>query len=426
MEIPSTPVDVRRDATVLAVEQVLPAVVNVSARTWVDRGGDDFQRLIEEYYGYRRQPRAEFSRGSGVVIDPEGYVLTNVHVVADVDDIMIQFIDRNESLPAERIALSATKDIALLKIKAPPGRRFKAVKFAREDDLLLGETVMALGNPFGLGGSVSRGILSSKTRRAPESVPEGTRLAIEDWLQTDAAINPGNSGGPLVNLRGELIGINVAVLRTETGAQGIGFAVPIKRVNEALAEALTGESVQGLWFGARLQPGTRPLTVRSVQEGSPAAASGLEAGDVILEVNGRPAGSLIEFNRALVAAGAQRDLRLLVRRAASSRTLNLRLVEERKVFDAAYVRRRLGALVEPVEGGLAVVGVDADGPAARRLGSGMYLVGLDGQPTTEVMTLAKALHGKPRGAVVQLEVVSFEQRGFFTRRRQGQVSLKLR
>ncbi len=425
-EAPPVPFDVRRDASVLAVEQVLPAVVNVSARKWEEHGGDEFQRLIEEFYGYRQQRRAQFSRGSGVVIDPEGYVLTNVHVVADVDDITVQFIDSNESLPAERVALSASKDIALLRIKAPAGRRFKAVRFAREDDLLLGETVLALGNPFGLGGSVSRGILSSKSRRAAGTVPEGARLEVQDWLQTDAAINPGNSGGPLVNLRGELIGINVAVLRTDLGAQGIGFAVPIQRVDEALAEALTGESIQGLWFGARLQPGMRPLTVKSVQDGSPAQQAGLRSGDVVLEVNGRPAGNVIEFNRSLVAAGAKRDIRLLVRRDGASRVLSLRLADERRVFDAGYIRGRIGATVEPVDGGLAVSAVDADGPSARRLGEGMFIVGIDGQAVTDVLSLAKALHGKAKGTPVVLDVVAFERRGFLTRRREGTVTVKVR
>ncbi len=420
------PFDVRRDATVQAVEQVLPAVVNVSARKWEERSRDDFQRLIEDFYGYRQQRRAQFSRGSGVVIDPEGYVLTNVHVVADVDDITVQFIDGNESLPAERVALSESKDIALLRIKAPPGRRFKTVKFAREDDLLLGETVVALGNPFALGGSVSRGILSSKSRRAAGDLPAGGRLEIQDWLQTDAAINPGNSGGPLVNLRGELIGINVAVLRTDLGAQGIGFAVPIRRVNEAMSEALTGESIQGLWFGARLRPGVRPLAVDSVQEGSPAFRSGLRSGDVILEINGKPAGSLIEFNRSLVAAGAKQDVRLLVRGAGESRTLSLRLADERRVFDAAYVRSRIGATVEPVEGGLAVAAIDGDGPAARHFSQGMFIVGVEGQAATDILSLAKALHAKPKGSQVAFDVVVFERRGFFTRRREGAVTLKIR
>src|SRR4029434_6740283 len=121
-------------------------------------------------------------------------------------------------------------DVALLKIRSRDNEKFTAVRFAADDDLLLGETVLALGNPYGLGGSVSRGILSSKSRRPPL---ENEPLEVEDWLQTDAAINPGNGGGPLVNLRGELIGVNVAVYRE---GQGIGFAIPVRRVSAALGE----------------------------------------------------------------------------------------------------------------------------------------------------------------------------------------------
>lgn len=426
-EVVAEPGDVRRDATVAAVEMVMPAVVNIATRSRVHRGGDAVQQWIEEYYGYRRRRETEdFSRGSGVVIDPEGYVLTNVHVVQEVDDIQIQFADTQESLPADRVALSESKDVALLKIRAPAGRRFKAVKLAREDDLLLGETVIALGNPFGLGGSVSRGILSSKSRRAPESVPEGSPLQIADWLQTDAAINPGNSGGPLINLRGELIGLNVAILQPRTGAQGIGFAVPIKRVNEALAETLSGESIEGLWFGARLAPGVRPLAVKSVQAGSPAERAGLKAGDVIREVNGKPAGSLIEFNRALVSAGSKKDVRLGVLRGGKVVPLVLRLVDEGKFFDADLVRRRLGVGVEATESGLVVVSVEGDGPAARKLSPGMFIGAVDGQPVGDLVPFAKLLNSKGSGDSVELGVSVFRRMGPFLRRQDGVVRMNLR
>jgi serine protease Do len=421
------PADVRRDATVTAVEKVMPAVVNIATRTRMRRGGDPVQEWIQEFYGYgRRRVKEEYSRGSGVVVDEEGYVLTNVHVVSDVDDIYVQFADTQEALPAERVALSEAKDIALLRIRAPEGRRFRAVRFAKEDDLLLGETVIALGNPFGLGGSVSRGILSSKSRRAAESVPEGSPLQIADWLQTDAAINPGNSGGPLVNLRGELIGLNVAILPPRTGAQGIGFAVPIRRINEALAETLSGDSIEGLWFGARLQPGQRPLVIRSVQGGSPADKAGLKAGDVLLEVDGRPAGNLIEFNRSLVGAGSRRDVELLVRRGGRSRNLSLRLVDERRYFDTGLVRRRLGVVVEAAEPGLVVTAVDGDGPGAGRLAPGMVIHGLDGQAVMEVVGLAKGLNRRRTGEVVELSVSAFRRMGPFLRREDGLVRVELR
>ena len=195
--------------------------------------------------------------------DENGFVLTNVHVVEDANEIWVRVGDR--IIAADIVTGTRKSDVALLKLRAKPGEKFRAAKFAADDDLLLGETVLALGNPFGLGGSISRGILSSKSRRPSEN--QSGQLEVPDWLQTDAAINPGNSGGPLINLRGELIGINVAMLRE---GHGIGFAIPIKRVSEALSEIFTPEELAHLWFGARVKAGARPLVITDVTPGSPA------------------------------------------------------------------------------------------------------------------------------------------------------------
>src|SRR5207248_826670 len=143
--------------------------------------------------------------------------------------------------------------------------------------------------PFGLGGTVTKGILSSKSRRPPTG---NEPLNIQDWLQTDAAINPGNSGGPLINLRGELIGLNVAVF---SQGQGIGFAIPVKQVSEALGSFFSPEVAHGLWFGARLKPGSAPLTITAIQPGGPAEKAGLRVGDKIARVNGKAPEGLVEF-----------------------------------------------------------------------------------------------------------------------------------
>src|SRR5687767_13192123 len=196
----STPLasDVRRDATVTAVEAVMPAVVNIATETVVEIN-DPLENLYREFFGpyYRRRaPNTQHSLGSGVIIDEEGFVLTNYHVVARASRIWVKLADGRE-FEAERVAGTSFTDVALLRLKADETKKFTAVNFAADDDLLLGETVLALGNPFGLGASVSRGILSSTSRRLPQ---ENEPLDVLDWLQTDAAINPGNSGGPLVNL----------------------------------------------------------------------------------------------------------------------------------------------------------------------------------------------------------------------------------
>jgi S1-C subfamily serine protease len=258
------------------------------------------------------------------------------------------------------------QDVALLKIvPKTKGQKFKAVRFAKNDDLLLGETVLALGNPFGLGESVSRGILSSKSR-APAR--ENEDLSMENWLQTDALINPGNSGGPLIDLRGELIGINVAILQ---GAQGIGFAIPIKEVREALTEMFNPETASR-WFGARVSVDP-PLLVQSVETNSPAAGAGLQNGDTILRINGRAPDGFMEFNRML-REEPKTDFVLTVERGGELRELKVSLIPFAEVF-----REWLGAdlhnltpeLVDQMglgrlggtDSGLFVARVEKDSPA---------------------------------------------------------------
>src|SRR5438105_5747490 len=238
---PARELDIRRDAVVEAVQSVMPSVVNVATEELVavrDSLDDLFREFFDPYHR-RRQPNTQFSLGSGVIVDEDGFVLTNFHVVSRARRVWVKLSDGRE-FECERISGNSFADVALLQIRASKGEKFTAVKFADDDDLLLGETVLALGNPFGLGGSVSRGILSSKSRRPPT---ENEPLDVMDWLQTDAAINPGNSGGPLVDLRGELVGVNVAVYRE---GHGIGFAIPIKRVTEALSEISIPEVTQSV------------------------------------------------------------------------------------------------------------------------------------------------------------------------------------
>ncbi|HTI68684.1 MAG TPA: trypsin-like peptidase domain-containing protein [Candidatus Limnocylindria bacterium] len=432
---PARDSDIRRDATVIAVEKVLPAVVNIEATAVRDVNDPDL-RTMSDWFGWRYEPQyaeVPFSRGSGVVIDEEGYVLTNVHVIRDARRIFVKFNDGSEPIEAERVELSQRADVALLKLKAPSGRRFKAIHFAKDDDLLLGETVIALGNPFGLSSSVSKGILSSKARRGParsareKGADSQRQLDNDDWLQTDAAINPGNSGGPLVNLRGDLIGINVAVLRPDIGAQGIGFAIPIKRVQEALAEMLSGEAVRGYWFGAKLKPGVRPLTVQTVQPGSPAAQAGMHRDDLLLAVNGNPVDGIIEFNRALVAVGNRHDVALTVRRAGEKHELSLRLVEESSFFNNDLINSRLGFTVKTVGGTLVVSGVEPASPAAQAgLRSGIGLASVDGVAMSDLLQLAKYVYSKPKGAAIETGVIVYERTVFGVRQYEGSVTLKAR
>jgi serine protease Do len=437
------PGDIRRDATVEAVQRVLPAVVNIRTETIVERQ-DPFERLLRDFWGpyynnQRNRTETTYSLGSGVIIDEEGWVLTNFHVVSRATKVFVRLADGKE-YEAERVVGTTYADVALLKISNPKREKFSPIKFATDDDLLLGETVIALGNPFGLGGSVSKGILSSKSRRPPT---ENEPLEVEDWLQTDAAINPGNSGGPLVNLRGELIGVSVAVYKE---GQGIGFAIPVKRISAALADMYSPETLQSLWFGARVRPGVMPLTIISVQPDSPAGKAGLRVGDQIMEVNGRPPRRFIEFVRELVDAGPGRTVPLVVQRGTERKTASVRLVRESSFFNSELVRKKIGVTIEELtpeiattlglgdKRGVIINDVEKDSPAARAgLQKNMIITMVDGQvtwyekqPAPSYVLVAKALHAKKTGEKSQLEVIVPRRRGRFIEFQQATVAVAVR
>jgi serine protease Do len=420
--------DIRRDATVLAVEQVMPSVVNIATKNIV-QVRDPFEEFYRQFWG-RRSADSDYSLGSGVVIDEAGYLLTNDHVVRRADKIAVKFATGTDVYEATVVASDPKSDVALLKLTARPGERFHAIKLAHDDDLLLGETVLALGNPFGLGGSVSRGILSSKSRVAPK---EGQPLIIQNCLQTDAAINPGNSGGPLVNLRGELIGINVQYVPE---AQSIGFAIPIKRVIESLSEDIfPTDFVKSFWFGARVKVGTSPLIVTTVRPESPAGRAGLKSGDAILLVNGKAPKSFIDFT-GLLAAKGDADLPLTIQRGFERSELTVRLVPATNVFNADMIRSKLGLNLDPLTAqtatrygvnataGFVVTSVLKDGPAdVAHLQNGMLVTGVDGQTPADLTTLAKMLYGKTKGEPVRLDVAVLQPVGNFNVLRQGNVEL---
>jgi serine protease Do len=327
----SAETDIRRDAIVNAVEQVMPCVVNVATESIVE-SRDPFDDFWRRFYGYPTQPRVRSALGSGVIISDDGYILTNLHVVKRANRIQVKLSDAagGEVYEVQPVYVGTSKiDVALLKIVPKrTGEKFRAVKFAQDDDLLLGETVVALGNPFGLGESVSKGILSSKRRALPK---ENEDLSMENWLQTDALINPGNSGGPLVNLRAELIGLNVAILQ---GAQGIGFAIPVKEVRQALGEIFNPETASR-WFGAHMSVAP-PLRVEKIDPHSPASKAGLQAGDVIVSLDNQPARDYIDFNRTL-RESTNGTFDMSVQRGEEVRRVKVRLMPFAELF-----RERLG------------------------------------------------------------------------------------
>jgi len=299
-------------------------------------------------------------------------------------------------------------------VRKPKEKGFVPIRFAQDDDLLLGETVITAGNPFGLGGSVSRGILSSKNRR---SVPGDNKpLGFEDWLQTDADINPGNSGGPLVNLRGELIGINVAVYNEGEG-KGTGFAIPVKQISASLSDFFSLEYYGKLWFGARIRGTTLPLSVREVQPNGPADRAGLRVGQQIVEVNGQPVTSLVEFCK-LVAAREDHTASLTVLDQGTRRTLRAELLPMLEL-DRQLLSKRLGLTTQPLTAtqatglqisnaaeGLFISEVEKDSPAERaQLQAGMVLTAVDSFGVADLVNVAAVLGNKTAGERVQLTVI---------------------
>jgi serine protease Do len=291
------------------VESVKAAVVNVEVTSRVDReetGADD---PFEQFFGRgRRDPRQQIRQGagSGFVIDPRGYILTNNHVVEGAFNIRVKF-DDGRTLEAEVLGRDPLTDVALIKLKNPPAN-LPVLRLGDSDGMRVGDWVVAIGNPFGLASSVSAGILSAKAREIGAS-------QYDDFLQTDAAINPGNSGGPLFNLRGEVIGINTAIV---SGGAGIGFAVPSNLVKAILPQLEKNGSVTRGYIGVKLQnltpelakalnvPQTTGAVINEVTRNSPGDKAGLKADDVVVSIDGKKVDSSSGLSRtvALRAPGS--------------------------------------------------------------------------------------------------------------------------
>jgi Do/DeqQ family serine protease len=279
------------------VRRVAPAVVNVYAAKVVENRNPFFDDpFFRRFFGGPNSslPREQVQRslGSGVIVDPSGLVVTNNHVIEGASEVKVALADKRE-FEAELVLKDTRSDLAVMRLKGVH-ERFPALEFGNSDELQVGDVVLAIGDPFGVGQTVTHGIVSALAR---------TQIGITDYrffIQTDAAINPGNSGGALVDIHGRLIGINTAIFSRSGGSQGIGFAIPANMVQVVVASARGGgTAVKRPWLGAKLQPVTpdiaeglglqRPIgaLVGSVAPGSPAARAGLKTGDLILAVDGQ-------------------------------------------------------------------------------------------------------------------------------------------
>ena len=296
-QVPTSDTEIRLSFAPV-VTRTAPAVVNVYALKSVQRTNpvmDDpfFRRFFGGGPGLGGPERVQRSLGSGVVVDASGFVVTNHHVVAGADQIRIALSDRRE-FDADVVLSDQRTDLAVLKIKADPSARFATVEIGNSDRLAVGDLVLAIGDPFGVGQTVTQGIVSALAR---------TQVGISDYqffIQTDAAINPGNSGGALVDMSGHLVGINTAIFSRSGGSHGIGFAIPANMVRVVVESAKAGsKSVRRPWLGARFQRVTPDLAeglglarptgvlVQTVAKASPAEKAGIRVGDLITAVDGQ-------------------------------------------------------------------------------------------------------------------------------------------
>ncbi|MEE9219378.1 MAG: trypsin-like peptidase domain-containing protein [Acidobacteriota bacterium] len=282
----------RRSPIVEVVERVSPAVVNISTEQRVENPfygstiDDFFRSFFERHQG--RERWVQNSLGSGVIVDGAGYILTNEHVIIGASRIHVMLADRTEYL-AQVIGIDPRSDLAVLKVDAR--EPLPSVSLGRSDDLMIGESVVAIGNPFGLSNTVTTGVISALRR----SVRSGDRV-YTDFIQTDASINPGNSGGPLLNIRGELVGINTAI---HGEGHGIGFAIPVDRALRIVEDLIRFGEVRSVWIGLDIQEIDRELVVRRVYSGSPADSAGLEAGDHLVRIDGERIQNRFELDTIL-------------------------------------------------------------------------------------------------------------------------------
>ena len=374
---PPSNLAVRRTPVTAAVEKVRGAVVNVAAEQLVrirvpSSRGDSVADLFGELFErprYRRGYQVT-SLGSGVIVSPEGYVLTNNHVVERGARFRVQLLDGRE-VGARVIGTDPSSDLAVLKLDAR--ERMPFVAPGRSDDLLIGETVIAIGNPFGLANTVTTGVVSAVHR----NFKAGDRTLF-DFIQTDASINPGNSGGPLLNIEGQLIGVNTAILGERNA--GIGFAIPIdraRRIAEDLIqhgevrEGYTGLDVQDVASGDTdaARKGAARVTVAAVEPGSPAAAAGFRRGDRVEAVDGHPVDSAEEYRFRVRDLPIGGTAKIDVLRGNERLSLPLRAVDLSPEKLDALVARRTGIEVGEarIEGDRYVVAraIRRGSPAAR-------------------------------------------------------------
>ena len=426
------------------VEKASPAVVNISSTRVIEQrsrpGGlppgpqmpEIFRHFFEDFHGQmpqepRQRQRQRQSLGSGFIISADGYVLTNNHVVEQAEEIIVRLSDRRE-LVAELIGSDPSSDLALLKVEA---EGLPVVTLGRSEDLRVGEWVLAIGSPFGFDHSVTAGIVSAKGR----SLPNETYVP---FIQTDVAINPGNSGGPLFNLQGEVVGINSQIYTRSGGFMGLSFAIPTRVAMEVVEQLRETGKVSRGWLGVVIQEVSRDLAesfgldrpqgalIANVDPKGPAAAGGIQAGDILLEVEGKAIETSSDLPPAVGRLRPGSEGRFLVLRAGETLELQVKVGERpddpRLVSGSSREDQkpagadRLGLQVEAVSAalkerwsvdeGVQVTAVDSTGAAALAgIRQGDVLVSLGGQAVESPRQFAQLVAELPANQPIAVRLI---------------------
>jgi serine protease Do len=376
------------------VEKSLPAVVNISTTQKVKTQSNlqfpdmqqDKQQQLEEFlkrFGFPMQGLEDTERevnslGSGFVIDPQGYVVTNNHVIADATQITVTF-SNDKKLEAKVVGRDAKTDLALLKVESKQPLPF--VQFGDSEKMRVGDWVIAIGNPFGLGSTVTAGIISARSRNINAS-------PFDDFIQTDAAINRGNSGGPMFNQNGEVIGVNTAIFSPSGGSVGIGFAIPTELAKPILDQLkLHGRAYRG-WLGVKIQHVTDEIAnslglsqasgalVLEISKGSPAASSGLQNGDVILKFDGKQVKEMRNLPRLVAETPIGSEVELQIWRGGVTKTISLKLGEYPEEEQAATTPAKTQAPTIKGERLLGMNLVTLDATSAQRIAGASKLRGV--------------------------------------------------
>ncbi len=427
-------------------ENITPSVVTISTETKAKKGGPKGTEQLRDFLGEdffdKMVPSPQRGLGTGVIVDDQGHILTNNHVIGDADEVTVR-LSTEKSVKAKVVGVDPRTDLAVIKIKVKEGLP-KSAKLGDSDKLKIGEWVVAAGASFGLDNTITAGIVSAKGR----AISGGAQY--EDFIQTDAAINPGNSGGPLVNLRGEVVGINTAIVSKSGGYMGIGFAIPINMGRQVMESLITKGKVTRGWLGVGTQnlsedlaqsfnyESTEGALVGHVDPKGPAKKAGLKQGDIIVQAGKERIKNVNQLRNYIASLKPGVDLEVTVIRGGDKRSVTVEIgelpvqAEEGPEVATEGENEQLGLSVEPLNEssakrsrttrteGLVITEVSPQGLAAKaEIRPGDIIVSINGQEITTITQFKEALAKGDLKKGVRMVVESQGMERFAFLRQQG-------